>query len=300
VVLVERDTTGGQAGTSSRIENYLGFPDGISGARLARLATQQARNFNAEIVATQEVLSITRDDPYRIVALSDGSTLRCYVVVVASGMEVRRLDVPGVEKLEGAGVYYGAALSEAAAYRGQHVLIVGGGNSAGQGAIFFAKYAAQVSILVRTPTLSAMSQYLVDRIHEATNIDVQSNTAVQAVCGHERLESVTVVDIVTGETRDIAAAAMFVFIGSEPRTAMLAGIVKRDPGGFILTGRDLLEDGKWPSSWNVDRDPFLFETSVPGIFAAGDARCGSSKRVAAAVGEGSATIGMVHEYLRTV
>jgi len=299
-VLVERDTTGGQAGTSSRIENYLGFPTGITGADLAHRATIQARRFGAEIVSAQEVTSVSRTDPYRIVTLSDGSTLSCYAVVVASGMEVRRLDAPGMSDLVGTGVYYGAALSEAATYRDAHVVVVGGGNSAGQGAMFFSRYAKQVSILVRTPTLSAMSQYLVDRILDTKNIDLQVGTAVQSVRGNGRLECLTLVDVQSGATRDLPAAAMFVFIGSAPRTGMLEDLILRDRGGFIITGRDLLVDGKWPASWTLERDPFLFETSVPGIFAAGDARRGSSKRVAAAVGEGSATIGMVHEYLRTV
>ncbi|MEQ1756936.1 MAG: FAD-dependent oxidoreductase [Vicinamibacterales bacterium] len=300
VVLVERDTTGGQAGTSSKIENYLGFPNGISGADLARRATGQAVKFGAEIVSTQEVASVSRTDPYRIVTLSDGTTLSCYAVVVAPGMEVKQMDAPGMKDLVGTGVYYGAALSEAATYRDRHVVIVGGGNSAGQGAMFFSRYAKRVSVLVRTPTLSAMSQYLVDRIADAKNVDVQSGTAVQSVRGNGRLESMTLVDTQSGATRELDAAAMFVFIGSAPRTGMLDELVLRDRGGFILTGRDLLVDGKWPSSWTLERDPFLYETNVPGIFAAGDARHGSSKRVAAAVGEGSATIGMVHEYLRTV
>jgi thioredoxin reductase (NADPH) len=300
VVLVERDTTGGQAGTSSQIENYLGFPSGITGADLARRATAQARRFGAEIVSTQEVTSVTRTDPYRIVTLSDGSTLSCYAVVVASGMEVRQLDVPGMKDLVGTGVYYGAALSEAARYRDSHVVIVGGGNSAGQGAMFFSRYARQVTILVRTPTLAAMSQYLIDRINDTANIDVRPGSVVRSVRGNGRLESMTLANTVTGETSEFEAAAMFLFIGSAPRTGMLSELVQRDGAGFILTGRDLLVDGKWPTSWLLDRDPFLFETSVPGIFAAGDARRGSSKRVAAAVGEGSATIGMVHEYLRTV
>jgi thioredoxin reductase (NADPH) len=215
-------------------------------------------------------------------------------------MEVRRLEAPGVEALTGMGVYCGAALSEAATYRNRHVVIVGGGNSAGQGAMFFSRYARQVSILVRTPALTAMSQYLVSRIAGAKNIDVLTSTTVAGVRGQGHLESIGVVDATTGAARELDADAMFVFIGSAPRTEMLADLVVRDPGGFITTGRDLLVDGRWPASWPLARDPFLYETSVPGIFAAGDARRGSSKRVAAAVGEGSATIGMVHEYLRTV
>jgi thioredoxin reductase (NADPH) len=300
VVLVERESTGGQAGTSSYIENYLGFPTGITGADLARRARAQAERFKAEIVSAQEVVSVARNDPYRVVTLADGSTLKCYAVVIATGMEVRRLEAEGVDDLVGAGVYYGAALSEAATYRGCPVTIVGAGNSAGQGALFFAKYAATVTILLRSSALTSMSQYLVERIGETRNIEVQPNTVVKSVRGDRRLEAITLLDTRTQATREMAAAAMFVFIGSAPRTAMLGDLVVRDAGGFVITGRDLLTDGKWPASWTVERDPFLFETSVPGIFAVGDARRGSSKRVAAAVGEGSATIGMVHEYLRTV
>ncbi|MGH9257681.1 MAG: FAD-dependent oxidoreductase [Vicinamibacterales bacterium] len=299
-ILVERDATGGQAGTSSQIENYLGFPSGISGADLARRATAQARRFGAEIVSAQDVTCIRRNDPYRVVTLSDGSELNCYAVLVASGMEVRRLDAPGMAELVGVGVYYGAALSEAAMYRGKHVYVIGGGNSAGQGAMFFSRYARQVTIVVRAPKLDAMSQYLTDRISETRNIDVLTRTLVSSVRGSGRLEAMTLADAESHTAREVPADAMFVFIGSAPRTQMVADLVQRDAQGFILTGRDLLVDGRWPKSWTLDRDPFLFETSVPGIFAAGDARRGSSKRVAAAVGEGSATVSMIHQYLETV
>jgi len=299
-ILVERDATGGQAGTSSQIENYLGFPSGVSGADLARRATIQAKRFGTEILSAQDVTDIRRNDPYRIVTLADGSELSGYALLIASGMEVRRLEAPGVAELAGAGVYYGAALSEAATYRDRHVYIVGGGNSAGQGAMFFSRYARQVTILIRAPKLDSMSQYLIDRIAETKNIDILTGTVVSAVRGNGRLEAITVADARSGATHELPADAMFVFIGSAPRTHMVANLIERDSQGFILTGRDLLVDGRWPTSWTVDRDPFLFETSVPGIFAAGDARRGSSKRVAAAVGEGSATVSMIHQYLRTV
>ena len=297
-LLIERDATGGQAGTSSRIENYLGFPNGLSGADLARRATIQARRFGTEVLSAQDVCRIRRSDPYRTVTLADGSELNSYAVLVAPGMEVRRLDAPGMAELAGVGVYYGAALSEAASYRDRHVYVIGGGNSAGQGAVFFSRYARQVTIVIRAARLDSMSQYLVDRIAETSNVDVLTGTTVASVRGNGRLEAITLA--AGGAVREVPADAVFIFIGSAPRTEMVADLVERDAQGFILTGRDLLTDGRWPKSWTADRDPFLFETSVPGIFAAGDARRGSSKRVAAAVGEGSATVGMIHQYLQTV
>jgi thioredoxin reductase (NADPH) len=299
-ILIERDATGGQAGTSSQIENYLGFPSGVSGADLARRATIQARRFGAEIISAQEVVEIVRNDPYRIIKLSDGSELSCYAVLIASGMEVQRLDAPGVAALIGAGIYYGAALSEASTYRDKQVYVVGGGNSAGQGAMFFSRYARQVTVLVRAPKLDSMSQYLIDRIADAKNVDVLTRTIVAAAHGGSHLEGITLQEIDSGATRDVAADAMFIFIGSAPRTGMVAALVERDPQGFILTGRDAQADGRRPKGWTLERDPFIFETSVPGIFAAGDARRGSGKRVASAVGEGSATVSMIHEYLQTV
>jgi thioredoxin reductase (NADPH) len=300
-VLIERQAPGGQAGTSSRIENYLGFPAGISGADLARRAAAQAARFGAEIISAQDVVKIERRDPYRVAILSDGSEIAAYAVLIASGMEVRTLDVPGVAELMGAGIYYGAALSEAAQYRGKHIVVVGGANSAGQGAMFFSRYAAKVTVLVRGAGLaSSMSRYLIDRIDDASNVEVLSHTVVSSAHGEGRLQSLTITDTQTGAQRQLDADAMFIFIGSAPHTEVVAGLVERDAQGFILTGRDLLVDGKWPASWTANRDPFLFETSVPGVFAAGDARHGSGKRVAAAVGEGSATVSMVHEYLETV
>jgi thioredoxin reductase (NADPH) len=300
-ILVERNAPGGQAGTSSQIENYLGFPGGVSGADLARRATTQARRFGAEILTVQDVVEIRRNDPYRTVVLSDGSELSCYAVLLSPGMEVRRLEAPGIEELTGAGVYYGAALTEATTYRGCHVYVVGGANSAGQGAMFFSRYAQKVTMLLRGPGLStSMSRYLVDRIEEAKNVDVLATTVVCGVRGNGRLEAITLRDLSTGEMREVPASAVFIFIGTAPRTDIVGGLVERDPQGFILTGRDLMADGRWPKSWNLERDPYLFETSVPGIFAAGDARHGSGKRVASAVGEGSATVSMIHQYLQTV
>lgn len=300
-ILVERSAPGGQAGTSSRIENYLGFPGGVSGADLARRAATQARRFGAEIITAQEAVALKRDDPYRRVILADGSELTGYAILIAPGMEVRRLEADGLDPLAGAGVFYGAALAEAATYRGQDVLIVGGANSAGQGAMFFSRHARKVTMLVRGPRLSdGMSQYLVDRIAETPNVEVQVNASVVGARGDGRLEGVTVADTVTGERRELAASAMFIFIGTAPRTELCADLVQRDAHGFILTGRDVMADGHRPSGWTANRDPFPFETSVPGIFCAGDARYGSGKRVASAVGEGSATVSMIHQYLQTV
>ena len=300
-VLVERETTGGQAGTSAAIENYLGFPSGIPGADLARRATAQAKRFGAEVLTAREVSKIRADGPYRIVTLEDGSELSCYALLLSCGMQVRRLGAPGVEGLTGAGVFYGAALTEAAACRGKDVLIVGGANSAGQAALSFARYARKVTMLVRGPSLAeTMSQYLVDRVTEAPNIEVLTGAEVVGAHGSGHLEAV---DVACGPQKSVSrieAAAMFIFIGSTPRSDVAAGLVDRDPGGFILTGPDLRSDGKLPKAWPLERDPFLLETSVPGIFAAGDVRHGSSKRVAAAVGEGSAAVGMVHKYLETV
>jgi thioredoxin reductase (NADPH) len=300
-LLVEREAPGGQAGTSSFIENYLGFPDGVTGAELTRRAVAQARRFGAEMLAAQDVVAVRRNDPYRTVALADGTELSCYAVVVASGMEVRRLEVPGLEELVGAGVYYGSAMSEATLYRDRHVVVVGGANSAGQGAMFLSRHARTVTILLRGPSLArGMSQYLVDRIGETANVIVRPNAVVAGVHGAGTLETITIRDTATGESDNVPAAAMFIFIGTAPRTGMVADLVQRDAKGFILTGRDLMGEGRRPKGWTLERDPFLFETSVPGIFAAGDARHGSGKRVAAAVGEGSATVSVVHEYLRTV
>jgi thioredoxin reductase (NADPH) len=299
-VLVEQNAPGGQAGTSSLIENYLGFPAGVSGSDLARRAATQARRFGAELLA-QEVVGLRREDPYRILRLADGSELSCYAVVLTTGVSWRTLEVPGIEPLLGIGVYYGAAMTEAATYRGQDVCVVGAGNSAGQGALFFSRFARNVTLLVRAESLGkSMSQYLIDRIAATPNIEVLTRVEVAAVKGDGRLEKVVIRDAGSGAERELDRAAMFIFIGARPWTEMVSGLLELDERGFVLTGPDLPRTDRRPRAWTLDRDPFLFETSVPGIFAAGDVRAGSSKRVAAAVGEGSGSVGMVHSYLETV
>jgi thioredoxin reductase (NADPH) len=300
-ILLECQATGGQAGTSAQIENYLGFPGGLSGADLARRATVQARRFGAEIVAPREVAGIRVEHPYRVVTLEDGTELRCYAVLLATGMEVQRLDIPGIDGLTGAGVYYGAAPAEAAVLRGEDVCIVGGANSAGQAAVLLSRYARRVTMLVRGASLGLhTSQYLADRITAAANVEVLTDTVVRKVDGAKRLESIEVEHSTTGEIRTLPAAAMFIFVGSTPRSGIVAGVVERDERGFIFTGPDLVRGGRRPKGWDRDRDPWILETSVPGIFAAGDVRFGSTKRVASAVGEGAAAVGLIHKYLETV
>lgn len=300
-LMIEKAATGGQAGTSSRIENYLGFPKGLSGADLARRAEAQARRFGAEILAPQEVVSVRVEDPYRIVRLRDGTELSCHALLIATGVTVQKLQAPGVEPLTGAGVYYGAAITEAVHYRGQHVYVVGGANSAGQGAMFFARYARQVTMLVRSNSLGkSMSQYLVDQIGSQDNIEVCLQSVVAGVHGADRLEAITIQNCDTGQAETVPAAALFVFIGAVPHTELVAGVVERNPAGFILTGADLTRNGQRPKGWTLRRDPFILETSVPGIFAAGDVRHGAVRRVASAVGEGAITVGLVHQYLKTV
>lgn len=300
-VMIEKEATGGQAGTSSRIENYLGFPQGLTGADLARRATTQALRFGVELLRPQEAVKVRVDDPYRYVQLADGNEISGRAVLIASGVNVRRLEVPGVEELTGAGIYYGAALTEAAYYRDQDVFVVGGANSAGQGAMFFSRYARKVTMLVRSSNLEAgMSQYLVDQIANTPNIDVVLRTEVIEAIGEERLEKIKISNMDTKEVETLPLAAMFIFIGAMPPTDLVSGLVERDRAGFIVTGSDLMVDGKRPKGWKPNRDPFLLETSVPGIFAAGDVRHHSMKRVASAVGEGAVAVALVHQYLKTV
>jgi thioredoxin reductase (NADPH) len=301
VVLIEQSAPGGQAGTSSRIENYLGFPSGITGADLAQRAVAQAKRFGVEILTASEAVGLRREDPYRIVTLRDGSEVPGYAVIYTTGMSVNMLDVPGAEPLQGIGVYYGAAMTEAATYRDQDVCIVGGANSAGQGALFFARYAKKVTMLVRAPSLSpAMSQYLVDRITSTSNIEVIPQVEVVEVKGEDSLKSVVLRNIATQSLTELPSAALFIFIGAKPATDMVRGVLEMDERGFILTGPDLPRLNGHPKGWNLDRDPFLFETNIPGVFAAGDVRAGANRRVAAAVGEGSASIFTIHKYLQTV
>jgi len=300
-LMVEQSAPGGQAGTSSRIENYLGFPSGITGADLAARATAQARRFGAEILTAQQAVGLRREDPYRIVTLADGSEVSAYAVLIATGMSVRMLEVPGIEPLLGAGVYYGAALSEAAACRDADVCVVGGANSAGQGALFFARYARKVTMLVRASGLRpSMSHYLAARIETTPNIEVLPGMQVASVEGNGHLERAIIRDVHSGRESPLDMSAMFIFIGAAPRSDLAAGVVARDEKGFILTGPDPSRRGGKPEGWPLERDPFLFETNVPGVFAAGDVRSGANRRVAAAVGEGSAAIYTIHKYLEAV
>jgi thioredoxin reductase (NADPH) len=297
-LLVEQNAPGGQAGTSSLIENYLGFPSGISGTDLAHRAATQARRFGAEVLVGHHVVGIRRNDPFRIVRLSNGNEVSCHALMLATGMAVRELSIEGMQPLLGAGVYYGAAMTEAALYRNQHVCIVGGANSAAQGALFFSRYAERVTMLIRAPDIgAAMSQYLIERISKTANIEVRTRVELTGVSGTGHLERIRVRHLETGSDETIDAAAVFIFIGVAPRTEVFADFVWRDDKGFIVTGPDLRGVR---SGWALERDPYMFETNVPGVFAAGDVRAGASRRVAAAVGEGSAAIFSVHQYLRTV
>jgi thioredoxin reductase (NADPH) len=300
-LMIDKSATGGQAGTSSKIENYLGFPNGVSGTVLAQRATAQAQRLGAEILTAQEVAAIRVEDTYRIVVLGDGTELSCKAMVIATGVMTRQLEIPGAENLTGAGVYYGAAMTEAANYKGQHVYVIGGANSAGQGAMFFSRFASQVTILVRGSSLEkGMSQYLVDQIHDTENINIISRTVVKEVHGEQHLDAITLENTLTNETEMVPAAALFVFIGAVPHTDMVEGVVERNRAGFILTGPDLMKDGRPPAGWTLRRDPYLLETSVPGIFAAGDVRQGAVRRVASAVGQGANVVSFVHQYLRSV
>jgi thioredoxin reductase (NADPH) len=298
--LIERDAPGGQAGTSSRIENYLGFPSGVSGGDLARRAVTQATRLGAELITAVEVTSIAVDDKVKIISLSDGSELRSHAVLISSGMTVRKLEVPGYERFEGSGVYYGAAPSEAATYAGGHVYVVGGANSAGQAAMMFSRHVAKVTMIVRGESLALkMSQYLIDQIGETPNIEVLTHTQVVEVGGSNTVEKITLRNIATDETEERDAQAIFIFVGAVPHSSFLGDLVSVSDRGFIRTGRDIFTDDS-DAIWSETRDPFLLETSVPGIFAAGDVRDGVVRRVASAVGQGSIAISMVHEYLETV
>jgi len=297
-VMIEQQAPGGQAGTSARIENYLGFPSGISGGDLARRAVTQATRLGAEIL-TDTVTSLGVDGSAKSVGLESGVELQSHAVLVATGMTVRRLAVPGYERFEGAGVYYGASVSEATTYQGGSVFVVGGGNSAGQAAMMFSKFAARVTLIVRGESLGAkMSQYLVDQIASRENIEVLSRTQVVEVLGGQKVERIRLKTGTDVDERD--ASGIFIFIGAVPHSAFLEGVVERNDRGFIYTGPDIFLRGSKPATWTVDRDPFLLETSVPGVFAAGDVRHGVVRRVASAVGQGSISVSMVHKYLDTV
>ncbi|GGG94162.1 FAD-dependent oxidoreductase [Silvibacterium dinghuense] len=294
-LVVEPEAPGGQAGSSSRIENYLGFPSGLSGADLARRAYAQASRFGAEFL-TQRVCGIRADHHYRLACMADGREVSSHVCLIATGVHYRRLDVPGVERLTGLGVYYGAALVEARSCRDEEVFVVGGANSAGQAAMHFAKYARQVTMLVRGDSLEkSMSKYLINQIADTSNIRVETHSGVEEAFGEGRLESLRIRGP-EGE-RTVPATALFIFIGAAPATDWLPEQVMRDPNGFILSGPDLQVEGKYPSIWKEKRSPYLLETSVPGVFVAGDVRHGSVKRAASAVGEGSIAVQFIHQYL---
>jgi thioredoxin reductase (NADPH) len=297
-VLLERQATGGQAGQSSRIENYLGFPDGVSGGQLTDRARRQAHKFGAEVLTARGVAGLEARGSSRVVRFADGGEVAAHTVVLATGVEYHRLAVPGADRLTGLGVFYGSAATEAPSCAGQDVYVVGGANSAGQAAVFLARHARQVTLLVRAAALEgSMSHYLIRQIREVGNVQVRTGTEVAAVDGEQHLERLELCDTGTGTMEEVASNFLFVFIGAAPCTEWLDGVVARDPDGFLLTGPDLLVGGKRPSGWPLDRDPYHLEGSVPGIFAAGDVRANSVKRVASAVGEGAMAIQLVHRYL---
>jgi thioredoxin reductase (NADPH) len=299
-VMIEREAPGGQAGMSSRIENYLGFPSGLSGGDLARRAVVQARRFGVEILSA-EATSLRLEGPYRFLKLADGGELSCHALLVATGVQWRKLDAPGVERLTGAGIYYGAAMTEAMSTRDEDVFVVGGANSAGQAAMYFSKYARRVVMLVRGSSLAvSMSQYLINQLKETRNVRIEFNSSVVEAYGEDHLEAISVHCTSSGETNKVPANSLFIMIGAAPNTNWLADIVERDEQGFILSGPDLMRSGKRPKGWQLDRDPGLLETNVPGIFVVGDVRRGSVKRVASGVGEGSVAISFVHQYLSKV
>src|SRR5882672_4422305 len=300
-VMIEREAPGGQAGMSSRIENYLGFPIGLSGGDLARRAVVQAQRFGVEILAPQEAVGIRTEGSYRIINMADGNEISCHALMIATGVQWRRLEAPGIDRLQGAGVYYGGGATEALSCKGEIVYVVGGANSAGQAAMNFARYAERVVILVRGDSLSStMSQYLIDQIKEVPNISLWAHASVSEVHGDTHLEEISVLCSDTNKLERVPASAMFIFIGALPRTEWLANVVERDERGFILTGPDLIREGQHPKGWALDRDPYLLETNIPGLFAVGDVRHGSVKRVASGVGEGSVAVQFIHQYLSKV
>jgi thioredoxin reductase (NADPH) len=299
-VMIEQEAPGGQAGTSTRIENYLGFPSGLSGSDLARRGVTQARRFGAEIIIGK-VTNLRTEGPYRILTLADGSELSCHALIVASGVTYRRLSVPGADRLTGAGLYYGGAIAEAIANEGQDVFIVGGANSAGQAAMYFSRYARTVTILVRSDSLrKGMSSYLVDQIEDTPNIRVLPRVEIAELLGDSRLESILLKHTDSDETEQCPASAVFAFIGASPHTEWLAGHIELDQAGFVLTALDAPVRGVKRSPWPLQRSPLPLETNVPGIFVAGDVRHRSMRRIAGAAGEGAMAVHFVHQYLSSL
>ena len=297
-VLVERQATGGQAGQSSRIENYLGFPDGVTGGQLTDRARRQAHKFGAEILTTRDVIGLDVRASSRAVRFADDGEVVAHAVLLATGISYRRLGMAGADALTGRGIFYGSAATEAPACSGDEVYIIGAGNSAGQAAVFLSRHARRVTLLVRADSLErSMSYYLIRQIDEIANVDIRLTTEVIAVAGDDHLEQLTLCDTHAGTQQTVRAGHLFVFIGAEPRTEWLDRVFMRDSRGFVLTGPDLLRDGQRPRGWSLDRDPYYLETSVPGVFAAGDVRANSIKRVASAVGEGAMAIQLLHTYL---
>ena len=297
-VLVERQAAGGQAGQSSRIENYLGFPDGVSGGQLTERARRQAVKFGAEVLTARTAVAVDVDGPRRVVRFEDGTAIAGHTVVLATGVAYRQLEADGADRLVGRGLYYGSTATEAATCAGEHVVVVGGANSAGQAAMFLSRHAETVSLVVRGPDLErGMSHYLVEQVRATPNIVVRTCTRVTALEGEDRVEAAVLADDAAGTSLRVGTGHVFVFIGANPTTGWLPDVVRRDPAGFVLTGTDLLTDGARPPGWDADRDPYLLETSVPGVFVAGDVRSQSVKRVASAVGEGALAIALVHRYL---
>jgi thioredoxin reductase (NADPH) len=301
-LLIELHAPGGQAGTSSRIENYLGFPSGLSGADLARRAVTQARRFGVEILAPQYAKALHVRDNYRHIVLGNDTEVTCHAVLVATGVSYRKLEIEGADRFEGAGIYYGAAMTEALSCRDEDVFVIGGANSAGQGAMYLSQFARKVTILVRANSLEkSMSAYLIDQIKLTANIEVRTNTVLCAAHGTDYITEVEIDNTLTHDRSTCPAASVFVFIGAEPRTEWLDDQVRRDEHGFILTGPDLYTAvGKRPDGWPLQRDPYLLETSLPGVFAAGDVRHGAMRRVAAGVGTGSMSVQLIHQYLADV
>ncbi|GAA3712654.1 FAD-dependent oxidoreductase [Streptomyces tremellae] len=297
-VLVEREATGGQAGQSSRIENYLGFPDGVSGSQLTERARRQALKFGAEILSAREVVALEAAGSARVLRLGGGESIGAHTVVLATGVSYRRLPAPGLDEFTGAGVYYGSAVTEAQNCSGEDVYVVGGANSAGQAAVYFSRYARRVHVLVRSGDLTrSMSSYLIDQIAAIDGIVVHPHTEVADAKGDDHLQQLTLRDVRSGTTETVDASWLFVFIGAAPRTQWLDGVVARDPRGFVVTGPDLVAGGKRVAGWPLPRDPYHLESSVPGVFAAGDVRAASVKRVASAVGEGAMAVSLAHRYL---